>query len=480
MLLVHIHILAKTVHVVFSLSIISYQSPQLYVDNKELFRTYPPPDEIFNPFSAQFHKSFTLPDSKYNGHHRISIDCYARTPLGAKNMVVDSAGGRFRQYEFTVDGLSFFAFPAMFELGTTKMWGKVEKWGLKRLESIESGEGFSSSSHEMDRAGRLQDEYYFDKAKKKQSKKYGGGEDRYGQSISKQEYRAMNPRSENDEERMTRIALEASLRDLDNQRQTIGIKDHSPVKRSTHQGSRRNVKSEGGTPQLAVVGEDENLIDFGDDSMNNLARGVSQIAFAAQNNSSDVSVLGDDDATTASFMVKTTPMQSTGQQQPYYSQQSGQYYQQPMQHQPTMQTQYQDPTFAYAPSTPRGGGFNDAASFAYAPPPTWDDYNNAFGGGMSMNGSVAGGSVMQSPASTVGMSSPINSALVPVPQQQQYGGQYYSANVPQQNAHAQWQSQSYGAPPQQYQQQQPAPPTHGNVLKSSNMFDPLRSDPFAS
>ena len=50
-------------------------------------RHEPVKDEIFNPFSAQFHKGFNLPNSKFNGRHRIDIRCYARTPMGANNMV---------------------------------------------------------------------------------------------------------------------------------------------------------------------------------------------------------------------------------------------------------------------------------------------------------------------------------------------------------------------------------------------------------
>ena len=83
----------------------------IYVDNKEIYRSkFCDRDEIFNPFSASFSKGFDLPNSKFNGRHRIDIRCYARTPLGAKNMVVDSAGGKFRQYDLTVDGLSYFRY----------------------------------------------------------------------------------------------------------------------------------------------------------------------------------------------------------------------------------------------------------------------------------------------------------------------------------------------------------------------------------
>lgn len=34
-------------------------------------------------------------------------------------------GGTFRQYELTVDGLSYFSMPAVFELGTQRMWKKA-------------------------------------------------------------------------------------------------------------------------------------------------------------------------------------------------------------------------------------------------------------------------------------------------------------------------------------------------------------------
>ncbi|KAL7488994.1 hypothetical protein ACHAW6_015306 [Cyclotella cf. meneghiniana] len=130
------------------------------------------------------------------------------------------------------------------------------------------------------------------------------------------------------------------------------------------------------------VGEHDDLIDFGDVNVSNAARGVSQIAFTQQFNS-DVSVLEDDDATTISFMV---PIQSSGVagfQQQHFSPPVGQ----PYQKQPSVQPTFCDPTYnSYSSaSTPRPGGFNDAASFAFAPPPTWDDYINAFGGNVPVN-----------------------------------------------------------------------------------------------
>ena len=470
----------------------------IYVDNKELFRHTPPSDEIFNPFTAQFHHGFNLPNSKYNGHHRIDIRCYARTPLGAKNMAVDNMGGRFHQYDLTVDGLSYFSMPAVYELGTDKMWIKVERWGLVRAESRASGDNCTSSEEErnanarsrMDAyeglnggsenggSRRLVDEYYFDKAKQQRSRSSDG---QYGRSISRGEYNAMSPRSESEEDRMMRIAMEASMRDLDNDRSYGPRSERKTSSTSSQQrkSSNRQVRSENNTPRLAAVGEDENLIDFGDDEVNNLSRGVSQILFTPQQ-SSDVSVLGDDDATTASFMVPYQPTR-VPQQQPFSPPANQPYQHQFNQQQPAVQPSFQDPTFnAYSsPTTPR---FNDAASFAYAPPPTWDDYKDAFGGSVTMNmgASVAGSMIAPS------LASPLNgSASFAVPQQQfqqphsfqphsfqpqQYGA--YPGNNPSNTYPAnQWQMQSKGAGTQQ--------PVAANTGKNS-MFDPLRQDPFGS
>ncbi|KAL7487265.1 hypothetical protein ACHAW6_012864 [Cyclotella cf. meneghiniana] len=493
-------------------SILPSSHEQLYVDNKEIYRHEPPSDEIFNPFTAQFHKGFNLPNSKYNGHHRLDIRCYSRIPLGAKNMAVDNVGGKFHQYDLTVDGLSYFSMPAMYELGTEKMWRKVEKWGMVRMESRNSGDNCTSSSeddirnayaeslttvynqwneiHDINtdgqrnqRTGRLVDEYYFDKAKQR-SRSY---DQQSSRSISRGEYSAMTPRNESEEERMLRIAMEVSMRDLGNN--GIAKRDEN-IHREVHGGSTssdriqrnssiRQVKSENNTPRLTAVGENDDLIDFGDDDVSNIARGVSHIAFTQQINS-DVSVLGDDDATTASFMVPVQSSRVGGFQQQPFAPPVGQPYQQ----QPSVQPTFHDPTFnSYSSaSTPRAGGFNDAASFAFAPPPTWDDYNNAFGGNISVNmgASEAGGSIGMSTLMTSPLagSSPVNvgtSFAVPQQpqfQQQQQPQQHYSG-YPGNNMNFpshQYQTQSYGAP-----SQQPANSYSGG----KSMFDPLRHDPFA-
>ncbi|KAL7516287.1 hypothetical protein ACHAWX_001319 [Stephanocyclus meneghinianus] len=199
----------------------------LYINNKEIYRHKPPSDKIFNPFTAQFHKGFNLPNSKYNGHHLINIHCYSCIPLG---------------------------------------------------NSVQQ------------------------------------------------------------------------------------------------------------------VGENDDLIDFGEISVNNVAQGVSQIAVMQQFNL-DVSVSGNDDATTVSFMLPIQSSGFAGFQQQQFSPPIGQ----PCQQQPSVQPTFRNPTFNLysSMSTSHHGGFNDAASFAFAPPPTWDDYNNAFGGNVSVNwgASEAGGSI---------------------------------------------------------------------------------------
>lgn len=70
---------------------------RIYVDSKEIIRHEPAEGSIFSTFTSQFHRGFDLPDSQFNGRHRIDIRCYARAPMGAKDLVVDDNGGKFRQ-----------------------------------------------------------------------------------------------------------------------------------------------------------------------------------------------------------------------------------------------------------------------------------------------------------------------------------------------------------------------------------------------
>ena len=411
-------------------------------------------------------------------------------------MTVNGQGGKFHQYELTVDGLSFFAMPAMWELNTEAMWRKMDVWGMMvRSESRVSGQNCTSEEDDDDEEEKKNRENLKEVYAKNLTETYdrwneihevGYHNDRYGRAISKNERKAMSPRNENEEERMIRMAMEASMRDLNYNRNTNA---HSASHYSNGNGHKqqhlsRQKSEQSATPRLAAVGEDENLIDFGEDSVHDLSRGVSQIAFSQQM-PSDVSVLGDDDATVASFMV---PMQqpSSGfrqQQQQYQPYNPTQQYQQPTyQHAPPIQTGFQDPTFnpsfASPTSTPRINTFNDSASFAYAPPPTWDDYKDAFGGSVRsvMGGSTVMSNSMMSPMSA---SSPMNSAAF-VPQQQQQPQQHYpqqsfngsTSNIPAANPFASPVHSSY------QQQQQPTAALK-NTGKNS-MFDPLRSDPFAS
>mmetsp|Transcript_1110 Transcript_1110/g.1505 ORF Transcript_1110/g.1505 Transcript_1110/m.1505 type:complete len:521 (-) Transcript_1110:153-1715(-) len=422
----------------------------IYVNSQEIFRLDSPHEDYINlnPFHGSFRRGFNLPNSKYNGKHRIDIRCYARTPIGAKNMIVDDVGGKFRQYELTIDGLSFFSMPAMYELGTQKMWDKLSRW---RMMSESQGDQTPDERHHFtgndNHTGRLQDEYYFSKHKGKQDR-----------SITKSERRAMAPRTESDEERMTRIAMEASLRDIENEdarsydkRFTLNSSSHEEnnVFSGNRQSSSRRHKVDSKNTSLVTVGEDDNLIDFGEDDddatpVGGLANGVSQISFSPQT-TSDVSVLADDDATTASFMMRPGFNAPAGQQAtvpngPLYSQQAN------------FQSQHRDPTFAppqrpwntmgTIPSNPAAAvnarpGLSSEMSFAVPPAPTLADFKDAFG---SSTMSMAASNPM-SPASTVGM---------------------YSPTAPR----GSWQNQPRpGAPP-------PRP--------AQNQFDPLRSDPFAS
>jgi hypothetical protein len=444
----------------------------LYVNSREIYRHSPIKDEIFNPFSASFHRGFDLPDSEFNGAHRIDIRCYARTPMGAKNMVVDDSGSRFRQYDLSVDGLSYFSMPAVFELGTESMWAKVSRWGLLRLDSgtetnLHDGGGKNAPK------GRMVDEYYFDKSKQKQRSPYYEAH-RNGHAITKEEYNAMSPRSESEEELHLRTATNASLREWEEK--------HSPHRRSSKENgsssSNRHVKEGNPATQLPSIVED-NLIDFGVDDA---SKAMTQISIHRET-ASDVSVL-DDDATTASFMVNTAwtsdrarapplqPAMSSNQLNPgqMYLNQQPQLQPQPRYHDPTFHAQYAQQTWGSMggiPSpavTPRntavGGMPSSDASFAVPPPPTWDDYKDAFGGSTTMGASVIGGyaghtsNQFMSPMSqaSVGMASPLSQQWQSQQFPPQQGGGSVSVG-----------GQSRGAP----------------QMTKNHTFDPMRSDPFA-
>jgi hypothetical protein len=82
----------------------------IYVDSKEIYRHVPYHNEsILYTFNGEMHRGFDLPNAEANGRHRIDVKLYARTPMGAKNMVVDENGGTFRQFDLAVDGLSYFS-----------------------------------------------------------------------------------------------------------------------------------------------------------------------------------------------------------------------------------------------------------------------------------------------------------------------------------------------------------------------------------
>lgn len=358
----------------------------------------------------------------------------------------------------------------------------------------------SGNNREFQSKGRMVDEYYFDKANRRSS----SDSSRYGTTITKGEYKAMSPRSESEEERMMRIAMEASIKDWEQGPSSSytgslrtasseendssygnGPKD-SNIGRSNKSRPAKEKSRENLTSKLSSIGED-NLIDFGPDDA---AKAVSQITIS-RHTTSDVSVLDDDNATTASFIMNTAwnshaappPQQLSQPPLPAAQNYAGQLYpsqqqqQQPQFRDPTFRAQYaQQPwssvgTLSSNPATPRGAVGSDA-SFAVPPPPSWDDYQNAFGGStMNMGASIAGGSVamtngqVMSPAASVGMASPMS--------QQQYGMQQAS----------QW--SSFG-PAQGMVAAGGASMGGGGVggaspqVANRNKFDPLRADPFAS
>ena len=342
----------------------------------------------------------------------------------------------------------------MFELGTDRMWAKVCRWGLLRDDSLDGRDRANGPHHrhmentnsDFQSKGRMIDDYYFDKSKRRDSRG---------------EYKAMCPRSPSEENRMMRIALEASKRERE-----IEAEEEEEFRLDNFGSNKQQQNDKASVPpsKLSSIGED-NLIDFGVDDA---AKAVSQINISRQ--STDVSVLGDDDATTASFVMNTAWNSNSATDPPPAPQQSGlsprylypnQYQQRPPQQQQQQQMpHYHDPTFNHAhytqpqrpwssagtvssnPTTPRGGGLPPSdASFAVPPPPTLADYKQAFGSTMSMAAGSVYGNSMMSPMSnsSVGTMSPMA-------------------------AHMQQSQQKVAV---------------GGPSMASNKFDPLRSDPFA-
>lgn len=451
----------------------------IYIDCKEVFRHEPVDNllgqEVFNIFNAKFHRQFNLPDPEHNGKHRLSIQCYAMTPMGAKNQIVNDHGGTFHQYDLCVDGLSFFSMPKMYELGTDIMWENISRWGVidpghwsggehdemqfaqiggvhnsRGGGDYDSWENPSSSrggNGEFKRMGRLEDEHYFSKAKNRSSmESYNGG---FGKSISKEEYKAMNPTTESDEERMVRIAMEASLKEWENNKALPSRRQNFDAVRSEPKFAMRG----GTTNKLTSISED-NLIDFGE----------SPKSFVSQVNldrPTDVSVM-DDDATTMSF-VENTAWNSNAATHMYTAQQQYAYQDptfRPPQHPYGQQPWSSAGTVSSTPITPGTPMPTSDMSFAVPPPPTWDEYNNAFTGGSVTSmippgaTSVAGYTVMtnnqhMSPMSTnsVGMFSPMA---------QQHQRQ------------------------QQYSMQQQGALQMETRRRSATMFDPIRANNFAT
>jgi len=365
-------------------------------------------------------------------------------------LIVDDSGGKFQQYDLTVDGLSYFSMPAMFELGTNRMWSKVSRWGNMRadsgIEETPHGGGQHGEHRHMENNGdigphgRMVDEFYFE-AKRR------GSSRGHGTSITKSEYKAKSPRSESEEEKMMRIALEASKRD-GSLRTSSSAEENDGV-----YGNGRNGQSARSPPppnKLSSIGED-NLIDFGAEEA---TQKISQISIS-RHTDSDVSVLGNDDATTASFMLNTTipPQSDMSPRNLYPSQYQQQQQQMPHYHDPTFsQNQPQRPwssagTVSSGHNTPRPYGVPPSdASFAVPPPPSMGEIRGAFGlSTMSMGGSVI------SPMSNASAG---QSPMAPQ-MQQQHGMQQAS----------QWQSQSATVP-------------LGSTQMQNSKFDPLRSDPF--
>jgi hypothetical protein len=321
------------------------------------------------------------------------------------------------------------------EMQFAQIGGDYNSRGGGDYDSWENPSSSHGGNSDFKRMGRLVDEHYFAKAKNRSSSEtYNNG---FGKSISKEEYKAMNPKSESDEERMVRIAMEASLKEWENNKALPSRRQNVDV-----------VRSRGGAANKLTSISEDNLIDFGD----------SPKSFVSQVNldrPTDVSVM-DDDATTMSF-VENTAWNSNAAPHIMYTAQQHAYQdptfrppQHPYGHQPWSSAG----TVSSTPITPGTPMRASDMSFAVPPPPTWDEYNNAFTGASVTSmippaaTSVAGYSVMtnnqhMSPMSTnsVGMFSPMA--------QQQYSMQQQGA-------------------------------LQDSKRRSATMFDPMRANNFAT
>lgn len=381
------------------------------------------------------------------------------------------------------------------------MWQKVCLWGLNRVESSSQEEGHHegdncryTSNGDFGRKGRMVvDEYYVAKAKRKSES------NRFGQVISNSEFNAMSPQNESEEERMMRIAMEKSLQDWDkdhgygkrNNRSPSphngGNSNHSRLSEennsasSNRQRSSQRVKKQPhrGNNVLAAIGEDDNLIDFG---VEDASRAISQIEITREK-SSDISVLDDDDATTASFMLNTAWNSRDAQLQqlhemsaPHQQPLTGHVYANPQwmpYHDPTFREQLVQQPLSSAGTLGRPSGSTGLppsdASFAVPPPPTWDDYKDAFGGSVrDMGASIMGRSTI-----SINPMSPASSASVDM-----------ISPMAQQDIMQQWQSQPKRLVPSGgisgVMAVGASTGDHPAQVGKVNKFDPLRADPFAS
>lgn len=112
--------------IILTWSILTGKS-NIYCDGKEVFRSGGREDVGSKPFSKTLSRGFQIPNSNFNGDHRIELRCFAKKP---KN------GETLQQYKLMVDGVSYFDMPDMLELGTDLMWSKVER--LKKVDDEEA------------------------------------------------------------------------------------------------------------------------------------------------------------------------------------------------------------------------------------------------------------------------------------------------------------------------------------------------------
>jgi len=319
-------------------------------------------------------------DDNATARHTIQIICFARTP---------SHAGSFHQFDMRVDGVSYFEFLKLYELGSDKMWSMYSN--VLRHFSPDQPPPLEERRRRPFRTLTLNYDQQYGKRLMQQT----GGD---------------APHSRSEESRMLAAAKVESMRSFRDQQQQVHY--FAPAQKSLATVQEGNQGFHSAPASIARKSKEEMSVDlmaFDDSNLrNNLERWPSEITIDDQ---LDRKHSDDDDITTASFNDAYQHLHPDQQQyQPGFAmppppQQAPQFSPQPPQQQmygnSNMSTMHMSqtpsqPSFAVPPhlkansssdmSTTTGGyatpmWMNPGAfspAYETPPPPTWEQTQTAF------------------------------------------------------------------------------------------------------